>query len=191
MTLRDVHSIGRPGPLSFLSKIHSRPAQLSPHIHPVEECIFQVIPCVLTCLLRPRVLFTPLFSVIRNGYIALLPLGHWSCGRGCWLLSNMCSESHNLVQNHLPHLLYIFHDLESEVEGLWACWLIGCVMPDVQIAVLKSFFNRYPRGGIESEHTIQKIKRVWVCLWEQSLERNFGHEWQVADVFLRSWGSNS
>ena len=55
--------------------------------------------------------------------------------------AHMLSKSRHLLQNHLAHLAYIFHDLEIEVEGCGAARLVGGIVPDVEVRVLEGFFD--------------------------------------------------
>lgn len=139
-------------------------------------------------LLWSRILCSPLFSIFGDGDVCLLDLRYsFRYGHMCTRLPDMCPESDNLVQDHFPHLLDVFNDLECEVKGLWASWLVGGVMPDVEIAMLKGLFYRDARGWVESKHTIEEVEGIWVGLWKESLEGDLGHERQVADVLLCSW----
>jgi hypothetical protein len=103
----------------------------------------------------------------------------------------MLSESGNLIQNHLAHLADIFHNLEVEVEGGRAARLIGGVMPDLEIWVLKSFFDRNSGRWIKRKHMIKEVERVRVGVREEAGEWPFSHEWQVADVLLGSGRSDA
>lgn len=40
-----------------------------------------------------------------------------TCNSLVRLLPNMRSEALNLLENHLPHLWHVFHDLKREIEG--------------------------------------------------------------------------
>jgi hypothetical protein len=95
-------------------------------------------------------------------------------------------KSPDFIQDHLPHLLDILDDLKSEVESLWASRFVGSVVPDVQVWMLKCFFDCNSGRGVKCKHTVKKIESLWVCLREQSLEGDFRHEWQVTDIFLGS-----
>jgi hypothetical protein len=66
----------------------------------------------------------------------------------------MLSESGNFIQNHLAHLADIFHDLEIEVEGCWAARLIRSVVPDLEVRVLKGFFDGDSGGWVEGKHMV-------------------------------------
>jgi hypothetical protein len=98
----------------------------------------------------------------------------------------MLSEPGNFIKNHLAHLADIFHNLEVEVEGCRAARLVRGIMPNLEVWVLKSFFNRDSRGWIEGKHMVQKVESIGVGVGEEAGEWSLSHEWQVSDVFLGS-----
>ena len=108
-----------------------------------------------------------------------------------WLLPHMCPEALYLLKNHLPHLRHILNNFKSEIKGSRAIWLIRSIMPDVEVTMLESFFNRDTRARIECQHAIKQIQGVGIRIGEQSRERHFGHEWQIADVLLSTWATNT
>ena len=114
-----------------------------------------------------------------------------TCNSLMRLLPDMCTEALHLLENHLSHLRDILNDFKSEIKGSWAIWLIRSIMPDVEVTMLESFFNRDTRARIECQHAIKQIQCVGIRIGEQSRERHLGHEWQIADVLLSTWASNA
>lgn len=135
-------------------------------------------------LLWPRILMArPLVWIFRNGYIH-------GCRRGLsrWV-AHMMAEPQHLVQDHLSHVLHLVDHFKCEIKGLWARWLIRCIMPDVEIFVFQGIFHRDTRGWIKRQHSVQEVKSVRIGLRKQSLEGNLGHEGEIPDIFLSTWGS--
>ena len=64
-------------------------------------------------------------------------------------------------------------------------------MPDVQVSMFQGILNRDPRRRVKCQHFVQQVQSVRVGLREEPLEWHFGHEREVAHVFLRSRGSYS
>ena len=100
--------------------------------------------------------------------------------------SHMLSEPGNFIQDHLAHLADVFYNLEVEVEGCRAPRLVGGIVPDLEVWVLKSFFDGDSRGRIECKHVVQEVKSIWVGVGEEAGEWSLSHEWQISDVFLGS-----
>jgi hypothetical protein len=57
--------------------------------------------------------------------------------------------------------------------------------------VLEGLLDRNTRRGVESQHVVQKIQRIGVGVGEELREWSLGHEWEVAHIFLSSWGANA
>jgi hypothetical protein len=102
------------------------------------------------------------------------------------LAADFMAELDNLLQDHLSHLRHIIDHLEGEVERGWANRLVACVVPDAEVWVFKRLLDVYAAGRVKGEHLVQKVERIRVRIGEETLERDFGHEWEVADVFLRA-----
>lgn len=64
-------------------------------------------------------------------------------------------------------------------------------MPDLEIAMLESFFDCDSLGRVEGEHFFKEVESVWVCLWEEADEGDGWHVWEVTDIFLSTWGADS
>jgi hypothetical protein len=94
------------------------------------------------------------------------------------------TEAVDLFEDHLAHLVDVVNDLEVEVEGGGAVWLVGWVVPDSQVRVGKGLLDRDAAARVEGEHAVQQIKGVWVGVGEERGERLLGHVGQVAHVLL-------
>lgn len=57
--------------------------------------------------------------------------------------------------------------------------------------MLESLLNRDTRGGIEGEHAVEEVEGVGVGIGEEAVERDLGHEGEVADVFLGAGGADA
>jgi hypothetical protein len=55
----------------------------------------------------------------------------------------------------------------------------------VQVRVFEGVLDRDPRRRVEAEHAVQEVQRVRVGAGEEPLERDLGHEREVAHVLLR------
>ena len=133
----------------------------------------------------------PLVPLIRHGHIMLgLHIGIGELARMRLLNANVLSEPLNFRQDHFAHLGYVLDDLEGEVEGRRAGWLVCCVVPDVEISVLEGFFDRDTGRGIECEHAVEQVERIWVCIGEELLKGLLWHEGEVSNVVLSSWRSD-
>ena len=160
-------------------------------VHTSLQGLLQVSATMSRHLLRSRILGTPRLAVIRHGN-GLLRLHTWTATAGlAGYLPHMAPEPHDFIQDHFAHLPHIFDDLEVEVEGRWACGLIGGVVPDGQVAVLKSLFNGDAAGWVEGEHAVEKIESVRVGVGEETCERYLRHKWEITDIVLGSWGANA
>lgn len=165
------------------------------HVHAALQRGFQIIRVVATAsgsLLRSRILGLPRTLVgIRYGDVSLLSdlllLGSVSLR----LLADGSAEADDLVENHLAHVGDFVDDLEVEIEGRGAVWLVRGVVPDVQVGVLEGLLDGDTRRRIECQHAVQQVQRVGVGLGEQLLEGYLRHEGQVAHVFLCAGGSNA
>ena len=164
-------------------------------VHAALQRGFQVIRVVATAsgsLLGPRILGLPsTLLVIRNGDVSLLSDLLLLSGVGLRLLANGSAEANNLVEDHLTHFGNFLNDLEVEVEGRGAVWLVGGVVPDMQVGVLEGLLDRDTRRWIERQHAVQQVQRIGVGLREQLLESHLRHEGQVAHVFLGAGRSNA
>lgn len=165
------------------------------HVHAALQRGFQIIRVVTTAsgsLLRSRILGLPrTLLVIRNGDISLLSDLLLLGGVSLRLLADGGAEADDLVKDHLAHVGDFVDDLEVEVEGRGAVWLVRGVVPDVQVGVLESLLNRDTRGRIECQHAVQQVQRIGVGLREQLLEGDLRHEGQVTHVFLGTRGTNA
>lgn len=103
----------------------------------------------------------------------------------------MLSEPVDLVQDHLAHLAHVLYDLEVEVESCGAAGLVRGVVPDVEVRVFEGGLNGDPGGRVEGQHVVEEVERVGVGVGEERGEGSLGHEWEVADVFLRSGRANA
>lgn len=113
------------------------------------QILLQTLRVLSICLLRSWVLGSPATTSLRDrngGALVQTLLTR--------LDSHMLSESGNFIQNHLAHLADIFHDLEIEVEGCWAARLIRSVVPDLEVRVLKGFFDGDSGGWVEGKHMV-------------------------------------
>jgi hypothetical protein len=165
------------------------------HVHAALQRGFQVIRVVTTAsgsLLRSRILGLPrTLVVIRDGDVSLLSDLLLLGGVGLRLLADGSPEADDLVEDHLAHLGHFINDLEVEVEGGGAVWLVRSVVPDVQVGVLEGLLDGDTRRWIERQHTVQQIQRIGVGLREQLLEGHLRHEWQIAHIFLGAGRSNA
>ena len=150
------------------------------------EILFQARSRLPERLLRPRVLRAPGVAALGDG-----DCGSLACGLLAWLDAHVLPESLHLVQDHLAHLADVLDDLEVEVEGGGAAGFVGGVVPDVQVWVLEGRLDGDPGRGVEGQHVVEQIERVWVGVGEERLEGSLGHEWEVADVLLSSGGANA
>ena len=140
-------------------------------------------------LLRPGIFMAPLRALIRNRHIRLrLPTSLLSLRL---LNSHLLSEIMDLSQNHLPHLPHVLNDFKVEIEGRGAGGLVGSVVPDVQVRVLKSGFDRDAGGGVEGQHFVEQVEGVRVGVGEEPGEGNFLHEGEIADVVLCAGGADA
>jgi hypothetical protein len=64
-------------------------------------------------------------------------------------------------------------------------------MPDVEVAVLESLLNRYSARGIKCKHAVKEVEGIEVGVGEEALERDFGHEREIANVVLGTRGANT
>lgn len=131
--------------------------------------------------MRSRILIPTTIIVVRYRHRRLLLAGPTLATR---LHANLLAEAVDLLQDHLLHLGNVLDDLEVEVEGRGAVWLVRGVVPDVQVAVLEGFLDRDARRGVEGEHAVEKVEGVGVGLAEEGLEGDLLHEGQVTDVVL-------
>ena len=103
---------------------------------------FQIIalPLVLDHFFGSWVMVASTVEVVRDGnsLTGLLARASTLLTR---LLADVLAEPVHLSKDHLLHLADIFHDLELEVERSRARRLVGGIMPDVQVSVLKSLLD--------------------------------------------------
>lgn len=111
--------------------------------------------------------------------------------RGMRLLPNQGTKVDHLVVDHPTHILNVVQGFKVEVKRRRARRFVRGVVPNLQVRVFQSLFDRDPRRGIECQHPVQKIQRVWIGAGEESLVGYFGHVRQVADVVLRTGGSDA
>src|SRR5437868_3536971 len=120
-------------------------------IQPILEFLLQSANILdVSGLLWSRILCSPLCIVIRDGN-SVGPLSRLILRvHGlAWLLHpDHVPKAINLLQDHLTHLRDVFDNLKAEIKGLRTGRLVGDVMPDVEVAVLESFFDRYSTGGV-------------------------------------------
>lgn len=156
--------------------------------HPIRtrlQFMLKIISKETFCLLWPGVFVSPLVRIVWNRH------SHVRCRSLGWLVADMVAEPHDLVQDHLSHLLHVFHHFKGEVESLGAGWFVGRVVPDVKISMFQSILNRDTRRGIECQHAIQQVEGVRIGLGKQPLERNLRHIWEISDIFLGTRRANS
>jgi len=147
--------------------------------------MFKIVSNKSRCFLRPWVFMAPLSWILRDRH---RKAGARYLGG---LMPNMVSKPHDLIQDHLPHLLHIINNFESKVKCLGTGGFVGSIVPNVKIAMLQGVLDRNPRRRIKGQHAVQQIKCVRIGLREEPLERDFGHVWQISDVFLSSRRSDS
>lgn len=97
--------------------------------------MLKIISVRRTSFLGSWVFLFPLIRVIRDRDV---DIGRGSLGR---LVADMMPESEDFIQDHFSHLLHIINNLKSEVECFGACWLIGSIVPDVQISMFQSVLD--------------------------------------------------
>jgi hypothetical protein len=163
-----------------------RQRHLSTHsIQSALEILFQSRSSLPEGLLWSWVLGSPSTAGLGNGDGRAL-----GGGLLAWLDADVLSEPLDLVQDHLAHLADVLDDLEVEVEGGRAAGLVRGVVPDVQIWVLEGGLDGDSRRGVECQHLVQQVQRIWVGVGEEGLEGSLGHEREVAHVLLSSGRAN-
>jgi hypothetical protein len=90
----------------------------------------------------------------------------------------------HLGQDHILHLGDLLDDFKLEVERLGTYRLVRRVVPNVQVSVLQSFFDRDTTRGVKREHAVQKVKGVGVGLAEYRAKLHLLHVREVTDVVL-------
>ena len=108
-----------------------------------------------------------------------------------WCLSDMGSESLDLIVDHFPHFAHIFDNLECEIKGSRTTRLVRSVVPYLKVAVFQCLFHADSSGRIKSKHQVQEVKCIRVGIAEKLLEVLLGHVWQIPNIFLRPWRSNT
>lgn len=165
------------------------------HVHAALQRGFQIIRVVATAsgsLLGSGILGLPrTLLVIRNGDVSLLSDLLLLGGVSLRLLADGSAEADDLFKDHLAHVGDFVDDLEVEVESRGAVWLVGGIVPNVQVGVLESLLDRDTRRRIKCQHAVQQVQRIRVGLREQLLEGDLGHEGQIAHVFLGARGTNA
>lgn len=128
-------------------------------------------------LLGSRIFMRPFGCVIWDGDVGLIWID-WPSHLSLRLLyADVLSKSMYLSKNHLTHFWHFFYNLKVEIKTRWARWLIGRIMPNVQVSMLQSFLNRYSRRRVECQHSVQKVQCIRIRIREKTLKGNLGHEW--------------
>lgn len=160
-------------------------------IQPTSEHILEFAALRMR-LMRARGIIPLLLGplMIRDADGVLPDIGVDEVGRQ-GLPADLVAEFDHLLQDHLPHLRDLLDDFEREVEGSRARGLVRGVVPDSQVAVVERFLDRDARAGVEREHLVQQVQGVRVCVGEETVEGDLGHEREIAHVVLCSRGADS
>ena len=166
------------------------PTNLPPHVEACRQLRLKILSR-RSILLRPGVIRLPL-AARRDRHLSrrLLPRNP-STPLTAGDLPYKLSERKHLVENHLPHLPNVIHNLKVKVEGGGALGLVGRVVPDLEVGVLESLLHADARGRVEGEHLVEEVERVRVRGGEEGGEGLLGHVRQVADVLLGAGGADA
>lgn len=170
---------------------HSQFHTLTLLVHSIQtalQILLQTSSMLSISLLRSWVLSAPRSTALRHGNlrsdtITVLVLSG--------LDPDLLSEHSHFVQNHFPHLADILYNFEIEVEGSWAARLVRGIVPDMEVGVFQSDFDGDSGGGIECEHLVEEGESIGVGIGEEHWEGLFGHEREVANVFLCTGRANA
>jgi hypothetical protein len=162
-------------------------------VQPSSQDMFQIIIPLDVCLMRTRGIASRLLSplMVRDTHTILprhIRIYHI---RGQRLASHLVAELDHLLQDHLAHLRHFVDNLKAEVKGGWTDGLVAGVVPNAEVGVLERLLYRDAGGWVEGEHLVQKVEGIRVCVGEETLERDFGHEGKVAHIFLRPWRADT
>ena len=118
----------------------------------------------------------------RTGGDALLATTRsLGCAR---LTANLRAEQCNLIDDQLLHTLARLLRFETEVELGRAGWLVGGVVPNGEVRVLKRLLAGDALRGVEVEHLGEEVEGERVGLREELLEGDAGFDGKRADVVL-------